>query len=568
MSADLASHSDPTPLSAAVRRDNGRGGGETLGDHGSSDGRAAVWHSWRRVGRRAEIGWLIGVLIVAALLRLPLLGQIPNGFFLDEASRGYDAYSLLLTGADQYGARWPLFAEGLDDYTPSLYTLLVVPSVAVLGLTETAVRLPAALVGIATVGTTYLLGRALFSPAAGLIGAALLAISPWHILPSRTGAEWVLLPLFTTLGVWLLLRGQMHGPSLVLGGLVLGIGLYSYAFARLLVPALVFGFVVLWWPELRERWRWGLADLVILLTLALPLVAFNLTPAGQARLQAVVPLDRYRGVALIPYVLGNFASFFGPSFLLFGAEPTFHHRLDGFGPVLLVIVPLLLNASYGVIRARTVSRPVLFMLWWLVAAPASAALHRESPSSLLLLGAIPSWQLLGGVGGALRGAALRDWRRRVRPLVGIGIAALALFTAATVAVNLYQWFPVYAADDWLYGTRDVVRTLESRRGEVADVLVSDRLPTPHVLVLFYARVDPATYQRAPIHVRQPNVRSRGAIGQYQFGNIQDLLKRPGRHLVWVTADEGPVLFGTTAPLLAVPGSNGRPTQFVYEIEQP
>jgi hypothetical protein len=186
---------------------------------------------------------------------------------------------------------------------------------------------------------------------------------------------------------------------------------------------------------------------------------------------------------------------------------------------------------------------------------------------LLLLGAIPSWQLLGGVGGALRGPAIGDWRR-VRPLVGIGIAALALLTAATVAVSLYQRFPAYAADDWLYGVRDVVRVLESRRGEVSDVLVSDRLPTPHVLVLFYARIDPAAYQRSPIHVHQPNVRSRGTIGPYQFGNIQDLLKRSGRHLVWVTADEGPLLFGPTPPLLAVPGSNGRPTQFVYEIGQP
>ena len=39
----------------------------------------------------------------AALFRLPMLGEVPNGLFLDEASRGYDAYALLVTGADQYG---------------------------------------------------------------------------------------------------------------------------------------------------------------------------------------------------------------------------------------------------------------------------------------------------------------------------------------------------------------------------------------------------------------------------------------------------------------------------------
>jgi 4-amino-4-deoxy-L-arabinose transferase-like glycosyltransferase len=516
-------------------------------------------------GTRVEVGVLVGVLIVAALLRLPWLGSVPNGFFLDEASRGYDAYALLQTGADQYGVRWPLFAEGIDDFTPTLYTILVVPSVAALGLTEAAVRLPAALVGIATVGTTFLLGRALFGPAAGLIGAALLAISPWQILPSRTGAEWVLLPFFTTVGAWLLLRGRSHGPSLLMAGPVLGVGLYSYAFARLLVPALVLGFAVLWWREVRDRWRWALAGLIVLLALAVPLVAFNLTPAGQARLQAVVPLDKYRGLALIPYVVGNFLSYFNPWFLFAGDEPTFHHHLSGFGPIhawaVLVVV--------GV--AATIGRPTrgaFFVIWWIVAATASAALHRESPSAALLLGSIPSWHLLGGLGGARIWTTAERWRRAARPITAALLTCAGLAYAGLVGFELYAGYPLYAASDWLYGSKQAIDFLESRRASYDDVLVSDRLPTPHVLVLFYARIDPATYQRAPIHVRQPNVRSRGEIGQYQFGSIQDLLKRPGRHLVWVTAREGRSLFGDRQPLLTVMLPDREPVQLVYEIGQP
>jgi hypothetical protein len=278
-----------------------------------------------------------------------------------------------------------------------------------------------------------------------------------------------------------------------------------------------------------------------------------------------VPLDRYRGLALIPYALGNFFSYFGPGFLYFGNEPTFHHRLDGYGPLLAVMVPLVLNALYEL--RRPPSRSLLACLWWIVAAPASAALHRESPSSLLLLGAIPSWHLLSGLGGALRVPDAPGWRHRVHQAVTAGLVVLALMTAVFVALNLYVQYPAYAADDWLYGSRDVVGFLESQRADYDDVLVSDRLATPHILVLFYARIDPTTYQPAPIHVRQPNVRSRGEIGQYQFGSIQELLKRPGRHLVWVTGSEGSTLFGATPPLLAVPGSDGRATQLVYEIGQ-
>jgi 4-amino-4-deoxy-L-arabinose transferase-like glycosyltransferase len=521
------------------------------------------------VSTRTEVIALAAVLLIAALLRLPALDRLPPGLFLDEASRGYDAYALLRTGADQYGVRWPLFAEGLDDYTPTLYTMLVIPSVALLGLTEVAVRLPAALVGIATVGTTHLLGRSLFGAASGLIAALLLAISPWHILPSRTGTEWVLLPLFMTLGVWLLLRGRSHGPSLVLAGLVLGVGLYSYAFARLLVPLLVVGFVALWWREIAARWRWALAGLVVLLVLAMPIVLFGLTPAGQARLQTVVPLDRYRGLALVPYYLKNLASYFGPGFLLYGDEPTFHHRLDGFGPVLLVMVPLLLNVLYELVRRPTrLTRSGLLCLWWIVAAPASAALHRESPSSALLLGAIPAWQLLAGLGGALRMPSGDGWRHRLHIVLTAGLVALWLMTTAFVTWNLYVQYPVYAAEDWLFGSREIVQYLGAHRGPDEDILVSDRLSTPHILVLFFAGIDPASYQRAPIHVRQPNVRSKGEIGPYRFGRIQDLIGRPGRHLVWVSADEGPELFGPTPPVYGVRGTDGRPSQLVYEIGRP
>lgn len=527
-------------------------------------GRTDLDESSGSVGRRvagATAIALTGALLLAAAFRLPVLDRVPNGLFLDEASRGYDAFALLRTGADQYGVRWPLFPEGIDDFTPVLYTLLALPSVAALGLTETAVRLPATLAGVATVATTFLCGRALVGRRPAVVAALLVAISPWHILPSRTGAEWALLPLFTTTGLWLLARGRQHGPALLGAGLVLGVGLYSYAFARLLVPLLVVGFAALWWRDLARQWRWALAGGLILAACATPLVQFALTPAGQARLQAVVPLDRYQGWALLPYALANYASYFGPGFLIWGSEPTHHHRVAGLGPVLPIMAPLALAGL--VATARRPMRGTLFVLWWLAVAPASAALHRESPSSALLLGAIPAWQLVCGVGAAWLVDVAERWRAGAGRLLAGAALIGGLATAVLVGRALYVEYPVYAADDWLFGSRETIAYLEANRAAYDDVLVSDRLPTPHVLVLFFGAPDPLAYQRAPIHVRQPNVRSRGQIGQYQFGRIRDLLDRPGNHLVWVTADEGRELFGESPPLLTVRLPDGRPTMLVY-----
>jgi hypothetical protein len=74
--------------------------------------------------------------------------------------------------------------------------------------------------------------------------------------------------------------------GLLLAGLALGVGLYSYAFARLLVPFLVIGFVAVWWWELAARWRWTLAGAI---------------PADQS--QRLAPADRERHVAKRPELI-------------------------------------------------------------------------------------------------------------------------------------------------------------------------------------------------------------------------------------------------------------------------
>src|SRR6185503_10157131 len=46
------------------------------------------------VTRRGERFALLGVLLLAAALRLPALDVLPNGLIPDEALTGYDAYSI------------------------------------------------------------------------------------------------------------------------------------------------------------------------------------------------------------------------------------------------------------------------------------------------------------------------------------------------------------------------------------------------------------------------------------------------------------------------------------------
>ena len=60
-----------------------------------------------------KIKLLLGIIIIiAVLVRLPALGQFPNGFTGDEAGQGYTAYSILNSGKDEWGEFLPIFTRG------------------------------------------------------------------------------------------------------------------------------------------------------------------------------------------------------------------------------------------------------------------------------------------------------------------------------------------------------------------------------------------------------------------------------------------------------------------------
>ena len=96
------------------------------------------------------------ILALATALRFWNLGGNPPHLSPDEASLGYNAYSILKTGRDEYGELLPMVFKSFGDYKPGFYVYLTVPFVAVLGLNEWSVRLPSVIAGTVAVYLLYL----------------------------------------------------------------------------------------------------------------------------------------------------------------------------------------------------------------------------------------------------------------------------------------------------------------------------------------------------------------------------------------------------------------------------
>src|SRR3989338_1336933 len=131
--------------------------------------------------------WLFLILLLGILLRFSGLSQMPPSLNWDEVSHGYNAYSILKTGKDEWGQVLPVTNfRAYGDYPLPLNLYLTIPVIFLFGLSESTVRLPHALVGSLTILAVYFLAVGVTkSRRVGLMASFLAAIDPWLLFPAR-----------------------------------------------------------------------------------------------------------------------------------------------------------------------------------------------------------------------------------------------------------------------------------------------------------------------------------------------------------------------------------------------
>jgi 4-amino-4-deoxy-L-arabinose transferase-like glycosyltransferase len=116
------------------------------------------------------------LLAIAAALRLWRLGAL--GLEVDEGIQGLTVQGWLRSGL-------PLLPSGLVYQRAVPFSALQAISSWAFGLDEFALRLPAALFGVASVAATFALARALFGHRVAWVAATFIALSAWEIELSR-----------------------------------------------------------------------------------------------------------------------------------------------------------------------------------------------------------------------------------------------------------------------------------------------------------------------------------------------------------------------------------------------
>lgn len=188
------------------------------------------------------------ITLTVIFLRFYQLDKIPPGIFLDEASEGYNAFSILNTGKDRYGQSFPIIFRSYWSFQTPLYTYLTVIPVYFFGNSILSVRLVSAVSGAILAVTTFILlvgfeKRKKIS--LSVVSTILVAISPWAVFFSRFGTEanlGVALFAFSFLLFFLSLKRAWFFP---LATFILGLSTHAYYSERLLGLLFLIGFILL-----------------------------------------------------------------------------------------------------------------------------------------------------------------------------------------------------------------------------------------------------------------------------------------------------------------------------------
>ncbi|MEU8983542.1 glycosyltransferase family 39 protein [Streptomyces sp. NPDC048309] len=221
---------------------------------GSGEPEQPFFHrAWR--GRPEDPRWarpaFLGLLLATAVLYLYNLSAsgYANSFYSAAVQAGSQSWKAMF-----FGSLDSANAITVDKPPASLWPMAL--SVRIFGLNSWAILVPEVLMGVATVGVLYAAVRRRFSPAAGLIAGAVLALTPVAALMFRFNNPDAMLALLMTVTVYCVIRGLEDGRTkwLVWAGVAVGFAFLAKTLqAFLILPPLAVLYAVCAPVKLKKR---------------------------------------------------------------------------------------------------------------------------------------------------------------------------------------------------------------------------------------------------------------------------------------------------------------------------
>lgn len=493
---------------------------------------------------------ILCIFIIAFTLRFYKLGEIPNGLYQDETAIGYNAYSIITTGKDEYAKSYPLYFKSFGDWKLPVYIYSDIIPIQLFGLNAFSVRFPSALFGFLTVIIFYFFTNELTkNRKLSLFATALLAINPWVLHYNRATFEVSMSLFFFVLGGYLLNKFfQKH----ILGTFFLGIicfiiALYSYNLTRLLAPLLFALFIIYNKKYLKKANKAEIITSVIVALLALIPFFITLRSTGgaasasgtlifsSASVQA--PLLEFRSYAIeLPFNIAslffnkyamtlwqyiiNIISYFSVPFFFISGSPHGNHGIGNMGLFYLFEFPLIILGVVTLVKKRIPGAKLLFS--WILIVISVAALTRDIPHATRSYFLIMPLEILSGAGLFM----LVDWIKKkhsfgFKTALTILFGALIIYNLMYYFTSYYTRFPILYAKQWDLADKLLTDYLSDKEGKYKKIIFDQDAGFKYTSLLFYLSYPPEKFQKTVVRSKDDSEDFSNVIsfGKYEFRQI-------------------------------------------------
>jgi len=496
---------------------------------------------------------LLIILCIAIFLRLYQLGINPPSLNWDETSIGYNAYSVLKTGKDEYGNFLPLSFRSFDDYKPPLYIYLTVPSVAVFGLNPFAVRLPAAIIGIMAVAMMYYFVKEVFDYAniafrehVALLSAFFLALSPWHLQFSRAAYEGNIGMFFLFSSLLFFLRALKKPKNYIFFGIFFVLSVYSYHSFRLINPILLGVLLIFFRRQILKQKLLFFVSFSIILIFTHSMYTSFLYPQGAAgaRLSMVTvfadPVKQkeaavkvslakenkdYIGQVIynrrfifLPDIIDNYFDHFGFGYLFLHGDGGVQHHAFNMGMLYIWDVPFLVIGLMYLLRKPNKKTILLFSTFLIAALPAS--ITTGTPHPVRAIAMMPGFHIFTSIGVVIISTFILKSNKKLG-YIFMSLISFGLFI--NIIYYLHQYYietPKVYGYFWQYGNKEAVVYAKKHEDKYKKITISYKYDQPYIYYLFYNKIDPAWYQSKWDYSKTGEVdRFYRKIGKYEFKMI-------------------------------------------------
>jgi len=491
--------------------------------------------------KKINLTALLLIVLLGGFFRFWKLSDRPVSLSIDEVAIGYNTYSILKTGRDEWGEFLPLAFRSIGDYKPPLLEYLMLPAIGVFGLTEFGTRFTVALVSTLTLIFVFLLLKEMTkNQTVALWGSFSLAISPWHIQYSRMTHEAVVALFLVIVAVWLFIKSLRDKKKLYwLSAIFFALSLYTYHTERFFTPLFVSGLAIIFFREMlrKENRKRVLVAVGVGLFLSLAFLKIMLGPKGSTRAtNAFIDRDveinyqlhkNYEKLSPLQKIFDNnqlmifnfwtkrYLNYFDLPYLFFNGLKLSIPRAPQVGLLHLFELPFFLIGLWQFFIKKRFARNkdiYRFIVFWLLLSPLAASLANNEQHPARSLVFIPIPQLIVGIGfyAVLEKIKLVSYFKRMAALL---IITFVVVISLIYYLDIYHFhYPINFSEYCSYGMKEVALYAWSRQKDYKEIVIDPTfgadgpftIGTPQLYIYFYGRYDPSLLQKDPLHGKGPD----------------------------------------------------------------